>query len=69
MYLCRVLAGTFSQVRFGQDVGISNDRFRQFSLYLSLRSLFCLLLSGRFTQVLLYMHLTNIFGLNNILFR
>ena len=33
MYLYRVLAGTFSQVQFGQDVGISNDRFRQFLLY------------------------------------
>ena len=33
MYLYRILAGTFSQVRFGQDVGISNDRFRQFLLY------------------------------------
>ena len=33
MYLYRVLAGTFYQVRFGQDVGISNDGFRQFLLY------------------------------------
>ena len=33
MYLYRVLAGTFSQVRFGQYVGIFNDQFRQFLLY------------------------------------
>ena len=37
MYLYRVLAGTFSQVRFGQDVGISNDRLRQFLLHFILR--------------------------------
>ena len=34
MYLYRVLAGTFSHVQFGQDAGISNDRFRQFLLFL-----------------------------------
>ena len=35
MFLCRVLAGAFSQVRFGQDVGISNNWFRQFLLYVA----------------------------------
>ena len=34
MYLYRVLAGTFSKVRFRHDVSISNDRFQQFLLYL-----------------------------------
>ena len=34
MYLYRVFAGTFPQVQFGQDVGIFNDRFSQFLLYL-----------------------------------
>ena len=33
MHLYRVLAGIFSQVRFGQYVGIFNDQFRQFLLY------------------------------------
>ena len=39
MFLYRVLAGAFSQVRFGQDVGISNDWFRQFLLYVAVDSL------------------------------
>ena len=43
MYLYRVLVGTFSQVRFGQDLGIFNDRFRQFLMYLQLfAEIFCL---------------------------
>ena len=39
MFLYRVLAGAFSQVRFEQDVGISNDWFRQFLLYVAVDSL------------------------------